>query len=86
VQIVGASIDSVKANQKFAEKNGLTFPLICDTEYELAKAFGVSRPLVGVAKRTTFVLDADGTVRKAFLKVTPRGHAANVLAAVKAIW
>ncbi len=84
--MIGASVDPVKANTKFARKQGLTYPLICDIEYELATAFGVARPLVGVAKRTTFVIDADGTVRLEFLKVTPRGHAAEVLAAVQELW
>jgi len=86
VQVIGASIDPVKSNTKFAQKQGLTYPLLCDTEYELAKAFGVARPLVGVAKRTTFVIDEGGTVRLEFLKVTPRGHAAEVLAAVQELW
>ena len=64
----------------------MRFPLICDSDYTIATAFGVARRLVGVAKRTTFVIDADGTLREQFLKVTPRGHAAEVLAAVKEIW
>lgn len=86
VQVLGASVDSPKANRRFAEKYDLRFPLLCDTEYELSAAFGVARKMVGVAKRTTFVLDADGTIRKEFLKVTARGHAAEVLTALKEIW
>jgi len=38
------------------------------------------RPMVSVAKRTTWLIDADGTVRKIYPKVTPKGHAAEVLA------
>ena len=57
-------------------------PLIGDVgEHEVANAFGVARPLVGVAKRTTWLIDPDGTIRKIYLKVTPKGHAAEVLAA-----
>ena len=52
----------------------------------MAAVFGVARPLVGVAKRTTFLIDADGTVRRVFAKVTPRGHAAEVLATAREIW
>jgi peroxiredoxin Q/BCP len=89
VQVIGASIDTPAANRKWARKYGLRMPLIGrqgEEQQTVAAAFGVARPLVGVAKRTTFLIDTDGTVRQTFLKVTPRGHAAEVLAAAKAIW
>jgi peroxiredoxin Q/BCP len=85
-QVIGCSVDSARVNAKFAQKQKLEFPLICDTDYTIATAFGVARKLVGVAKRTTFVIDADGTLRAQFLNVTPRGHAAEVLSVVKEIW
>jgi peroxiredoxin Q/BCP len=53
---------------------------------EVATAFGVARPMVGVAKRTTWLIDPDGTLRKVYPKVTPKGHAAEVLAATREIW
>jgi thioredoxin-dependent peroxiredoxin len=85
--VIGASIDSPRANENWARKYGLKMPLIGKTEDDtVAAAFGVARPMVGVAKRTTFLLDADGTVRKVFPKVTPKGHAAEVLAAAREIW
>jgi peroxiredoxin Q/BCP len=87
VQVIGASIDSAKANQRWAEKYELKMPLIGDTgEHEVAAAFGVARPLVGVAKRTTWLIDPDGTLRKIYPKVTPKGHAAEVLAEAREIW
>jgi peroxiredoxin Q/BCP len=42
--------------------------------------------MVGVAKRTTWLIDPDGTLRKIYPKVTPKGHAAEVLAACKELW
>ena len=85
--MIGASIDSAKANQRWAEKYELKMPLIGDTgEHEVAVAFGVARPLVGVAKRTTWLIDPDGTLRKIYSKVTPKGHAAEVLAEAREIW
>jgi peroxiredoxin Q/BCP len=86
VQVIGASVDPVKANAKFAQRYDLVFPLLCDTDYAVASAFGVARPMVGVAKRTTFLIDTDGTLRKVYPKVQARGHAAEVLAAVREIW
>jgi len=86
-QVVGASVDRPEANAKWAAKYGLRMPLISDPgEHAVAAAFGVARPMVGVAKRTTWLIDPDGTLRKVYPKVTPKGHAAEVLAAAREIW
>ena len=85
--MVGASVDKPAANEKWAAKYGLRMPLISDAgDHTVSSAFGVARPMVGVAKRTTWLIDADGTLRKVYPKVTPKGHAAEVLAAAKEIW
>lgn len=85
--MIGASVDSAEANRKWAEKYELRMPLIGDArEHGVAAAFGVARRLVGVAKRTTWLIDPDGTLRKIYPKVTPKGHAADVLAACREIW
>jgi peroxiredoxin Q/BCP len=87
VQVVGASVDKPETNRKWAQEYDLRMPLISDTpDHVVASAFGVARPMVGVAKRTTWLIDADGTLRKIYPKVTPKGHAAEVLAAAKEIW
>jgi thioredoxin-dependent peroxiredoxin len=87
VDVVGASIDTPEANAKWAAKYDLKMPLIGKTSEETAAAaFGVARPMVGVAKRTTFLIDPDGTLRKVYPKVTPKGHAAEVLEAAREIW
>ena len=42
-------------------------PLISDYgDHTVASAFGVARPMVGVAKRTTWLIDPDGTLRKIY--------------------
>jgi len=84
--VIGASIDSAKANTSFAEKWSLRFPLLCDTDRSLVEAFGVGKPDKPSAKRTTFLLDADGTVRMVFENVSARGHADEVLAAARQVW
>jgi len=84
--VIGASVDPAAANAEFARDYDLRFPLICDTDYTVSAAFGVARPMVGVAKRSTFLIDTDGTLRKVYPKVQARGHAAEVLAAVREIW
>jgi peroxiredoxin Q/BCP len=86
VQVVGASVDRPDANRRFAEKRGLRMPLISDVDYTVAAAFGVSRPMVGVAKRTTFLIEPDGRLAKVYRKVKAKGHAATVLQECKEIW
>jgi peroxiredoxin Q/BCP len=61
-------------------------PLICDTDYSVSTAFSVARPLVGVAKRTTFLIDPDGTVREVYTNVKAKGHAGKVLEDCRTIW
>ncbi|MBV8451044.1 MAG: peroxiredoxin [Deltaproteobacteria bacterium] len=75
--VIGVSTDSVESHRGFAEKHGLPFPLLADTNGELAGAFGVLDS--GMAQRATFVLNRDGQVVRSFLEVTPRGHAQRVL-------
>jgi peroxiredoxin Q/BCP len=75
--VIGVSTDSVGSHRDFAEQHGLPFPLLADVNGELAGAFGVLED--GMAQRTTFVLDRDGRLARAFLEVTPRGHAQRVL-------
>jgi peroxiredoxin Q/BCP len=87
-KVVGVSPDSTKSHRKFADKYGLNFTLLADTEQSLCKAVGVwveksmyGKKYMGV-ERTTFILDADGQVAKVFNKVKPQGHAADVAAAL----
>jgi peroxiredoxin Q/BCP len=87
VQVVGASVDKPVSNERWAQKHGLKMPLISDYgEHTVASAFGVARPMVGVAKRTTWLIDPDGTLRRIYPAVKAKGHAAAVLADCKEIW
>lgn len=91
VVVVGISPDSVASHDKFKAKHGLTFPLAADTEKTVADAYGVwveksmyGRKYMGV-ERSTFLIDKDGTVAKAWHKVKVPGHAEAVLEAAKAL-
>ncbi len=90
VQVIGASADGIKANDKFRRKHALQFPVLCDNaNKDLCRGFGVWQPkkLAGVkfegVVRATFVIAADGTVEKVYAKVSPLGHASDVLAYVR---
>jgi peroxiredoxin Q/BCP len=81
--VVGASVDSVESHRAFAEKHAFPFILLSDSDGEMAKSFGVLRNRH--AARSTFVLDRELLMRRAFHDVTPRGHAQNVLNFVRTI-
>lgn len=80
MQILGASTDSVEANASFAEKNGFTFPLLCDTERELCTAYGACEgPEDRAARRITYVIGPDGAIEQAHATVNAREHAEALL-------
>jgi peroxiredoxin Q/BCP len=81
--IVGVSTDSAERHRAFAEKHALPFVLLADEDGKLARAFGVLRDKH--AARSTFVLDAEDRVRRAFHDVMPRGHAMQVLNFVRTL-
>ncbi len=83
--VLGVSPDSVGSHQRFAEKFGLTFPLLADESHAVAEKYGVwveknmyGRSYWGVA-RTTYVIDADGRVAHIIRNVRPEGHEQEVL-------
>lgn len=75
--VVGVSTDSVDNHRAFAQKYGLRFVLLSDSDGAMASAFGVLRN--GHAARSTFVLDHNLRLRRTFHNVAPRGHAREVL-------
>ena len=85
LKVIGVSKDSEKSHDKFRDKYSLPFPLVPDTELELAKAFGVfgEKKFMGRVSnsvhRMSFLIGADGTVMKSYPKVKPDEHAAEVL-------
>ncbi|WP_266079604.1 peroxiredoxin [Haladaptatus caseinilyticus] len=77
VTVYGVSTDDVESHEAFAEKFGLDFDLLADTDGAIADAFGVTVE-DDFTERTTFVL-ADGEVQAVYGGVDPDGHARDVL-------
>jgi peroxiredoxin Q/BCP len=88
--ILGCSADDAEAQTKFKLKHKLNFPLLADTEFEVIEPYGARRMKSFLGKsflgivRMTFLIGPDGIIRKIWDKVTPKGHAAEVIAAIKA--
>jgi peroxiredoxin Q/BCP len=79
IEVLGVSYDSPEKNRKFAEKNGLPFRLLSDSDRELAQAVGAARALLPFAKRVSYLVGPDGVVLKAYPDVSPKTHAQEVL-------
>lgn len=88
VPVLGVSDDDAKSHVSFKEKHDLGFPLLVDTDGALADAFGVwvKKKMFGNEfhgnQRSTFLVDAEGTVARVWPKVDPEDHADEVLAAI----
>jgi peroxiredoxin Q/BCP len=85
LKVVGVSKDDERSHGKFQKKYGLPFPLIADTQLELAIAYGVYGEKKFMGKiydgihRMSFLIATDGLILKTYFKVKPDGHASEVL-------
>ena len=89
--VIGVSRDPVKKLDRFKARHDLKVILASDEPEDVTVAWGVwiqkklyGREYMGV-ERATFLIDGAGTVRRAWRKVSVKGHAAEVLAAVQTL-
>ncbi len=79
---MGISVDSLEDQQKFTDKEKLSYPLLADAEKETAKAYGVLSNR-GYANRVTFVIDKKGVIRKIYPQANATKNAEEVLDWIK---
>jgi peroxiredoxin Q/BCP len=91
IEVIGVSPDKLPAIEKFAAKYNLTFPLASDADHAVATAYGVwveksmyGKTYMGI-DRSTFLIDRDGKIAKAWRGVKVPGHVAAVAEAAKAL-
>jgi peroxiredoxin Q/BCP len=89
--VIGASRDAVKKLDRFKAKHDLKVVLASDEPEDVTNAYGVwvektlyGRQYMGI-ERATFLIDGEGVVRRVWRKVSVKGHAAEVLAAVRSL-
>ena len=89
--VLGVSRDPMKKHDKFIAKYDLKVPLASDEDGAISEAFGTwveksmyGRKYMGM-ERATFLIGADGTVRRAWRNVKVPGHAEEVLTAARSI-
>ena len=89
--VIGLSPDNVKKHDKFKSKYNLTVDLAADEERKVIEAYHLwveksmyGRKYMGV-ERATFLIDRDGRIARIWRKVRVKGHAEDVLEAVRAL-
>ena len=89
--IFGISADGMESHAKFKRKMEFPFELLSDPDKKVCKLYDViqeksmyGKKFLGI-ERSTFLIDGKGVLRHAWRKVKVNGHAAAVLAAVKAL-
>lgn len=87
--ILGVSRDSIASHQKFVQKQNLPFLLLSDPEGKVCEAYDVlkdknmfGKKFKGI-ERSTFVIDREGKIAKAYRKVKAMGHVNEVLQYIK---
>ncbi|WP_350347204.1 thioredoxin-dependent thiol peroxidase [Agromyces sp. G08B096] len=84
IRVLGVSKDDVDKLKRFAERDHLTFPLLADPDLAVQQAYGVwgEKSLYGKivigSIRSTFIIDEDGRIAKAFYNVKATGHVARL--------
>jgi len=89
--VLGVSPDDAASHTKFKNKFELPFTLLADTDHATAEDYDVwkersmyGKKFMGI-ERSTFVIDRDGNVARAFRKVNPEAHAGLVLEALSTL-
>ncbi|GGH87514.1 peroxiredoxin Q/BCP [Pullulanibacillus pueri] len=87
--VLGVSPDPVDKHQKFTEKHELPFPLLADTEHEVAEKYDAwqlkknfGKEYMGI-QRSTFVIDQNGNIAKVWPKVKVEGHVEEIYNFIK---
>jgi thioredoxin-dependent peroxiredoxin len=82
VDVVGVSTDSAETLARFRKEHDLPFALVSDRGSRIARAYRASWPLIGLARRVTYLVGRDRRVRLAFRSERDvRAHPARVLEA-----
>jgi len=85
VSVLGISRDAPAVQKKFKEKEGLSYPLLSDPDAAVAGSWGVwgektmyGKKVMGIT-RSSFLIDADGTILEAWYGIRPEETAAKAL-------
>jgi len=81
IQVFGVSMQDAASHSAFIEKHKLPFDLVVDPDQSVPKAFGVPVRDNQFAARHTFLIGADGKIKRVWREVNPKEHAKELLEA-----
>jgi thioredoxin-dependent peroxiredoxin len=88
-KVLGISPDGAESHQKFRDKFSLNFPLLADPELKVSEKYGAwgeknlyGKKSLGI-RRSTYLIDTEGVIRKVWTNVKPEGHDEQVIQALK---
>lgn len=84
-EVYGVSTDNIDSLQSFHQKHHLTFTLLADPDAQVTEAYGAKMPLVNFAKRWTFIIDPNLTIRQIDDDVDPALDAQRVAERLRAL-
>ena len=84
VKVLGISADTSASHKKFSDKYNLPFTLLADTKKSVIKAYDANKTPIGI-KRISYLIAPDGTIAKAYPKVTPADHGVEILKDIYAL-
>jgi thioredoxin-dependent peroxiredoxin len=79
IQVFGVSMQDAASHSAFIEKHKLPFDLVVDPDQSVPKAFGVPVRDGQYAARHTFLIGADGKIKRVWREVNPKEHAKDLL-------
>lgn len=84
-RVFGVSPQGAASHRRFSDKYSLNFPLLVDSGYTMAREYGAAEEVEGKrprVKRSTFVIDEDGTLVEALYGVRAKGHVESLLTGI----
>jgi thioredoxin-dependent peroxiredoxin len=83
--VLGVSADNEASHGAFAAKYHLPFSILADPDKRIISDYGVKVPVLGIAKRWTFIIDKQGLIRNIINDVDTKNHDQQVLSLLKAL-
>lgn len=85
VAVVGVSVDDTHSHANFAKKYNLPFPLLADSNAEMAKRYHslINLGIIKFARRNTFLINPQGKIAKVYFSASAADNSAEVVADVK---
>jgi len=83
--VLGVSADNEVSHAAFAAKYHLPFSILADPDKKIIGDYGVKVPILGIAKRWTFIIDKQGLIRQIINDVDTKNHDQQVLDLLKGL-